>query len=75
LYEDLEYPEQPSILSFLSNWQSSTLPDKAKLAFQTFYVFFRTIVSLHKLEIEMKKRGVIFKVQTLVLSTLGMDFQ
>jgi hypothetical protein len=33
LYEDLEYPEQSSILSFLSNWQNSTLLDKAKLAF------------------------------------------
>jgi hypothetical protein len=70
LYRDLEYPEQPSILSLLSNWQNSTLLDKAKLASQTFHVFSRTIVSLHKLEIEMKKKGAIFKVQTLVLSTL-----
>jgi hypothetical protein len=52
---------------------SFTLSDKAKLASQTFHAFFRTIVSLHKLEIEMKKREVIFKVQTSVLSTLIVE--
>jgi hypothetical protein len=61
-------------LSYLSTWQSFALPDKSKLASQTFHVFSRIIVSLHKLKIEMKKKGAIFKVQTSVLSILVVEY-